>query len=89
MVTEPVPVDFHRFRVLYSDGEVIDFIAARDDSTLRDHMLRTHWGAKGPGQNPAKGDRRRIAGVADLGLVSTHTPPTEFDDVAAEVADDG
>lgn len=75
MVTEPVPVDFHRFRVLYSDGEVIDFIASRDDSTLREHMLATHWGDKGPpGKQPKKGDDRRIAGVADLGLVVTYTP---------------
>lgn len=83
--TTAVPTDFHRFRVLYSDGTVIDFIADRDDSTLRDHMLSTHWPDKGK-----MVDERRIAGVADLGRVETYTPggTDEADGTPADGAGD-
>jgi hypothetical protein len=85
-----VRVTFHRYRVLFDDGVVMDFIASRDDSVLREEMRVSHWGAKGAESVKAKdGKERRIVGVTALGEVCAYTPPTDFDDVPAEMADDG
>jgi len=72
--TTSVDIPIHRFRVLFSDGAVEDFLANRDDSVLREHMLRTHWGARGKPEHGDRKDPRAIVGVTDLGLVYVHTP---------------
>jgi hypothetical protein len=73
--TVAVPVPIHRYRVLFSDGAVVDFLAGRDDSNLREHMRITHWGAKGPDSVKAKdGVTRAIVGVTDLGEELVYTP---------------
>jgi hypothetical protein len=67
---EPVPI--HRYRVMYTDGHVEDFLAARDDSNLRQYMLQTHWGPKGPPSDTHRHDG--IAGVVDKGVDHVYTP---------------
>lgn len=76
--TVVVPCPFHRYRVLFSDGVVMDFIASRDDSELRRLALVTHWGDKGPESSKKKdADPRRIVGVVDLGEELVFTPTVE------------
>jgi hypothetical protein len=64
----PVPIAIFRYRVLYSDGAVIDFLACREDSFVRAVMLKTHFP-----KSPSKSDGR-IVGVAELGFEYEYTP---------------
>lgn len=57
-----IPTAFRRFRVLYSDGAVLDFVCIRADSTERAAMLASH------------GADVSIVGVTDLGVVGTFEP---------------
>jgi hypothetical protein len=74
-----IEIPVHRYRVLFSDGEVLNFLAARDDSDIRGQMFEIHYG------KPRKDDRdgKAIAGVVDLGVEYRHCPSqlggTEFE----------
>lgn len=73
--THGIATPFHRYRVLFSDGAVSDFIAGRDDSNLREHMRITHWGTRGPDSANAKdGVTRAIVGVTDMGEAFVFDP---------------
>lgn len=66
----PIPVDVYRYRVLFADGVVQDFLAISDNSDVRGAMFEAHYGRK-------SGDRAgpdRIEGVTRLGIAYTYTP---------------
>jgi len=68
-------VPIHRYRILFSDGTVEDWLASRDDSTLRGEILANHWKPKGPDPtNPKDKNQRFLAGVVDRGVDSVHAP---------------
>ena len=62
-----IPVTIHRYRVLYSDGAMVDYLASSDNSNIRAAMVAHKFGAK-----PDKFDR--IEGVVDMGVEYVHTP---------------
>jgi hypothetical protein len=70
----PLPVSIERYRVLFSDGALVDFLAYADHSGIRGQMLDAHFGPRP--KSPRRGDENeaRIEGVAHLGQVYVHTP---------------
>lgn len=71
--TTPIEVPIHRYRVMFTDGHVEDFLSSRDDSDKRGFMLTTHWGPKGP-PNVRGTPLNAIASVVDMGVEYVHTP---------------
>lgn len=65
----PIPVPIYRYRVLFSDGALVDFLAYSDHSGIRGDMLEHHYGKRT--KPPAE---HRIEGIAHLGQVYVHTP---------------
>jgi hypothetical protein len=78
-MSEPVGivVPVHRYRVLFADGEVQDFLAAKDDSSVREQMLNLH----SPARDKKERGQQGILGVADLGVAYEHHPGVERLDV--------
>lgn len=76
--TISIPVAIRRYRVLFSDGDTVDFLSYSDHSGIRGDMLDLHFG-KGRKKNPhgAESAEARIEGIADLGVVYVHTPALE------------
>ena len=64
----PIPIAVKRYRVMFDDGTVEDYLAARDDSLVRGAMLDAHYGKRGADKSLG------IAGVVDLGVEYTHSP---------------
>jgi hypothetical protein len=72
--TVPMPIPVHRYRIMFADGAIVDFLATRDGSELRDFALAHHYDTDPPYGKGA----HTIVGVADLGLVFTYEPrPSE------------
>lgn len=68
----PLPFPVYRYRVLFTDGATVDFLAYSDHSGIRGQMLDQHFG-KRPKTRP--GDSLEgIAGIAPMGQVYVHTP---------------
>jgi hypothetical protein len=68
----PLPFPINRYRVLFSDGALVDFLSYADHSGIRGEMLEAHFGklpAKGP-----KAQEARIEGIAHLGQEYVYTP---------------
>lgn len=65
-----LPFPVNRYRVMFSDGDVIDFLSYADHSGIREQMLDAHFGKR------PKDDRdKRIEGIAHLGMVYEVKPP--------------
>jgi hypothetical protein len=75
MAAVGVPIAVHRYRVLFSDGDVREYLARWDDSDVRAFMFADHFGRPSGKANTDE----KIAGVADLGVVYEYTP-TEPDE---------
>jgi hypothetical protein len=43
--TVPVPVAINRYRVLFGDGQTVDYLAHADHSGVRELMLEAHFGS--------------------------------------------
>jgi hypothetical protein len=70
-----VPVDVYRVRVMFSDGETVDYLTVdQGSSTLRGWALEHHYGYKSNEANAKKHPDHQIVGVADLGVVYTYMP---------------
>jgi hypothetical protein len=70
-----IPIDVHRYRVLFSDGRVQDFLAHRDTSTAREVMLA--WARQSSYEaRIVPGDSLSIQGISDLGVEYTWTTTT-------------
>jgi hypothetical protein len=72
-----VPVTFHRYRVMFSDGDVRDYLAVRDDSDVRAWWVEHHFGYKSTDASAKKHPADLIEGVADMGEELTYTPTKE------------
>jgi hypothetical protein len=59
----------YRYRVLFSDGQTVDFLSYADHSGIRGQMLDAHFGPKRP-----KEAQDRIEGIAHLGEAYVYTP---------------
>ena len=67
-----IPVEVRRWRVLFSDGETVDFlVAGRLDSNHAAAMLDHHFGKRPKSKRDLD---LRIEGSVDLGVVYEHTP---------------
>lgn len=83
--TISLPIPVHRFRVLFADGALVDFLASWDTSDTRAKMLDAHYGP-----NRAKGHDRhdpqvRIEGIAHLGEEYVYTPHPTMGTVTVNV----
>jgi hypothetical protein len=67
-----VPLVISRYRVLFTDGKSLDFLAHRDDSTVRSFMLETYAGMGA--KIGTKAGEVYIAGVADMGKEYDYLP---------------
>lgn len=77
----PLDVPIYRYRVMFSDGDVVDFLAPSDHSGYREQMLDAHWPTR---PRKAVGDvEHRIEGIAHLGQVYVHMPNTNWPDPPA------
>jgi len=73
--TVPLPFPVNRYRVMFSDGDVIDFLSYSDHSGIREAMLDAHYGPRVGKTARAQGDQdKRIEGIAHLGQEYIHTP---------------
>jgi|SRR5215831_6901354 len=73
-----LPFAINRYRVLFSDGDTIDFLSYSDHSGIRGEMLDAHYGPR----SKVKADRGqdRIEGIAHLGQVYVHMPNVNWPD---------
>ena len=71
--TIALPVSIERFRVLFADGALVDFLTSRDTSDIRAQMLDAHYG-KRPQTQKHNDPTYRIEGIAYLGTEYIHTP---------------
>jgi hypothetical protein len=71
-----LPIPVHRFRVLFADGALVDFLASWDTSNVRAEMLDAHYG---PRPKTAHDPHVRIEGVAHLGQEYVYTPEPASD----------
>ena len=67
--TVGLPFAVNRYRVMFSDGDVIDFLSYSDHSGIREQMLDAHFGPR-----PKSAQDKRIEGIAHLGQEYVHTP---------------
>lgn len=67
-----IGVTLYRYRVLFSDGEVVDFEAPWDSSRVRSAMIAYHW----PSDKPTT-QGHAITGMACLG--EAHIVPGNVD----------
>ena len=65
-----LPFPVNRYRVMFSDGDVIDFLSYSDHSGIREQMLDAHFGPRPKGPQD-----KRIEGIAHLGMVYEVHPP--------------
>jgi len=68
-----LPVSIQRYRVLFADGALVDFLAASGNSDVRADMLDAHYG-KRPAAQRHSDPTYRIEGVAYLGEEYVHQP---------------
>jgi hypothetical protein len=73
-----LPVVIERYRVLFADGDLIDFLATRDTSDTRGQMLDAHYG-KRPEKARHNDPTYRIEGIAYLGEEYVHVPEPRRD----------
>jgi hypothetical protein len=76
--TIALPVPIHRFRVLFADGALVDFLASWDTSDTRGQMLDRHYG-KRPAKDRHNDPTYRIEGIAHLGQEYVYTPEPASD----------
>lgn len=70
--TVGIPFPVYRYRVLFTDGQTVDYLSYADHSGIRGQMLDQHFG-KRPKTKPGE-SLEGIAGIAHLGEVYVHTP---------------
>jgi len=76
-----LPVPIARYRVLFADGALVDFLAYADHSGIREQMLDAHYGKRSQASKH-NDPTYRIEGVAHLGQEYVYTPQVQTQDQA-------
>lgn len=79
-----LPIPVHRYRVLFADGALVDFLVGRDTSDTRADMLDAHYG-KRPQASRHDDPSYRIEGIAHLGEEYVYTPHPTMGTVTVNV----